>query len=169
MNKRSLISVGAAATLATSAVLAAGTAATGAAGASTGHPAPSSHRTVTRHFTVTRSGGTALDLGAKGPSLGDEEVEYGNLVENGHVVGHQALLDQVVSIVKDKRESLHMTFDLTLHGGQITAAGLATFGRTGNPVTVPVTGGTGTYRGATGELTLRPGQRGFAIDLVLVR
>jgi|1186.fasta_scaffold43900_1 hypothetical protein len=168
MNRRSLISVGAAATLAASAVLVSGTAATGVAGASTGHPA-STHRTVMRHFTVTRGGGTALDLGAKGPSLGDQEVEYGNLVENGHVVGHQALLDQVVSIVKDKRESLHMTFDLTLPGGQITAAGLATFGRTGNPVTVPVTGGTGTYRGAAGELTLRPGQRGFAIDLVLVR
>ena len=50
----------------------------------------------------------------------------------------------------------HCVATLRLRGGQITLQGLVPFSETDmGPFTVAVTGGTGAYRGVSGEMTVR--------------
>jgi hypothetical protein len=101
---------------------------------------------------------TDLDLGAKGPSVGDRFSVFGDVFRNNRRVGAggyecvtlryrpgpdpngppAALTDQCVG-------------SFSLAKGQITVQGLVD--RTGPvPVTIAITGGTGAYRTAHGEL-----------------
>ena len=120
------------------------------------------------HVTLQHRGQDAdLDLGASGPSIGDRFVFSGNLVRNGKRVGvgagdcvtvlfrpgldpqgePEALTDQCVATI-------------SLPKGQITAQGLVD--RTGPvPIRLAITGGTGAYRTARGELeTSGPNEQG---------
>jgi hypothetical protein len=120
------------------------------------------------HVTLQHRGQDAdLDLGASGPSIGDRFIFSGNLVRNGKRLGvgagdcavvlfrpgpdpagePEALTDQCVATV-------------SLPKGQITAQGLVD--RTGPvPIRLAITGGTGAYRTAHGELeTSGPNEQG---------
>jgi hypothetical protein len=110
------------------------------------------------HLTLRDHQEANLDLGAQGPSIGDRFVFSADLFRNDQRVGvgsgdcvtvlfrpgpdpagePDALTEQCVAT-------------LSLPEGQITAQGLVD--RTGPvPVTLAVTGGTGAYRTAHGEL-----------------
>jgi hypothetical protein len=113
-----------------------------------------------RIFQLTLRHGpfTELDHGASGPGVGDRFIFFGDVFRNGEQVGAgggecvnllfrpgpdpagepEALTDQCVATV-------------SLPQGQITAQGLADRTAPG-PLTLPITGGTGAYRTAHGEL-----------------
>jgi hypothetical protein len=108
----------------------------------------------TLSFTATPAGGSGLDLGRKGPSVGDQFFENGRL--RGSASGHYQLATQLVA-GNARRGTENNTLSLTLPGGQIDAAGMHA---TVNRFTVPVTGGTGDYAGSRGVLSIAPAQHG---------
>ena len=119
------------------------------------------------HVTLKNTQQTDLDLGAPGPSVGDRFSVFGDVFRDNRRVGAggyecvtmlfrpgpdpagppAALTDQCVGT-------------LSLAKGQITVQGLVD--RTGPvPITIAITGGTGVYRTAHGELqTSGPNQQG---------
>jgi hypothetical protein len=120
------------------------------------------------HVTLQHRGQDAdLDLGASGPSIGDRFIFSGNLVRNGKRVGVGA--GDCVTVLfrpgpdpqgEPEAATDQCTATLSLPKGQITAQGLVD--RTGPlPITLAITGGTGAYRTAHGELeTSGPNDQG---------
>jgi hypothetical protein len=117
--------------------------------------------------TLTNSQETPLDLGDRGPSVGDRFSVLGDLVRNGKRVG-VAGYECVTLLFRpgpDPAGPPAAATDqcygtLSLPKGQITVQGLVD--RTGPvPVTIAITGGTGAYRTAHGELqTSGPNEQG---------
>jgi hypothetical protein len=117
--------------------------------------------------TLTNSHETDLDLGAAGPSVGDRFSVFGDVVRNGTRVGTGGY--ECVTLLyragpdpagPPAAQTDQCTGTLALREGQITVQGLVD--RTGPvPITIAVTGGTGAYRTAHGELqTSGPNQAG---------
>ena len=132
------------------AAVAAGVVAIAAGAAVASGQAPAQPSTL--HFTATPKGGSGLDLGRKGPSIGDEFFERGNVT--GSVSGRFQLVTQLVA-GNSKRGTEQNEITLLLPNGQIAAGGVhATTGRFDNPVA----GGTGAYEGAHGVLSVAPGR-----------
>jgi hypothetical protein len=92
-----------------------------------------------------------LDLGAEGESLGDQLVFSSKLLKDGDVVGHDAVVCTLVSVERQEGQCVATTW---FDDGQITLQGLINF--TEDPPAVPITGGSGKYEGAEGELHIRP-------------
>jgi allene oxide cyclase-like protein len=135
------------------------------AGGESRHKADGKVRTL--HVVLRDTEETDLDLGASGPSVGDRFSVFGSVFRNDERAGMggyecvtmlfrpgadpagqpEALTDQCVAT-------------LSLPEGQITVQGLVD--RTGPvPVTLAITGGTGAYRTAHGELeTSGPNEQG---------
>jgi hypothetical protein len=99
-----------------------------------------------------------LDLGAQGPSLGDELVISETLRRKGRDVGTSGVVC-VVTGAEPPYDVLtfHCVATLSLLNGQITLQGLIEVQGEGDPgpFTVAITGGTGAYRGASGEAIVR--------------
>jgi hypothetical protein len=103
---------------------------------------------------------TGLDLGAPGLSAGDTEVFLDDVQRRGQTVGTEAGSCTITS-VSASRLVAACTATLLLPEGQLTFQGV----NDENPAVGPtsflwaVTGGTGRYAGATGEVTgtFRPG------------
>jgi hypothetical protein len=91
-----------------------------------------------------------LDLGAQGFSLGDEFVFTSSLRKSGEEVGHTGVVCTTTSV---EREEVQCVATASFSDGQITVQGLLA----GEPETfvLPVTGGSGAYEGADGELQVR--------------
>jgi hypothetical protein len=91
-----------------------------------------------------------LDLGPHGFSLGDELVFSSKELKGGAEVGHSGIVCTVTSLDREELECVATTW---FRGGQITTQGLVA----GDPETfvIPVTGGSGKYEGAEGELHVR--------------
>jgi hypothetical protein len=120
-----------------------------AAGAGIAHGQASG---TTLAFTATPSGGSGLDLGQKGTSVGDQFFEHGKLAGGGHF---QLVTQLVAGNGRHGTEQSEIT--VIVHDGTIESAGAhATSGR----YLMPVVGGTGAYRGARGELAVAPGKHG---------
>ena len=100
--------------------------------------------------TVTE--GTQIDLGASGPSLGDELVFSGLLLQGGHQIGHQGGVCTTVSMARNEAQRI-ATY--SFGGGQITAQTLIILNSPA-PYLVAITGGTGIYQGAEGQIHVRP-------------
>jgi hypothetical protein len=99
-----------------------------------------------------------LDLGTPGPSLGDELVFSETLFKKGREVGTSGVVCTVTQAVAPYNVlSFHCVGTLSLRGGQITLQGLIEVQGEDDrgPWTVAITGGTGAYRGAGGEATVR--------------
>jgi hypothetical protein len=122
----------------------------------------------TLHVTLQHRGQEAeVDVDPSGPSIGDRFIFSGNLVRNGKRVGVGAG-DCVLVLFRpgpDPEGEPEAATDqcvatLSLPKGQITAQGLVD--RTGPvPITLAITGGTGAYRTAHGELeTSGPNEQG---------
>jgi hypothetical protein len=136
-----------------SAVIAAGALAVGfalpAAGSSGNNDQHSTFRVTA---AVTQE--SQIDLGATGPSLGDEIVFSGPLLQGANQVGHQGAVCTTVSL-QGQQEEAQCVATYSFGGGQITAQALVILGSPA-PYEVAITGGTGKYEGATGEIHVLP-------------
>ena len=99
-----------------------------------------------------------LDLGAPGPSLGDEFVFSETLRRNGREVGESGGVCTATEVVPPYDViTFHCVATLSLRRGQITLQGLIEVQGEDDPgpFTVAITGGTGAFRGAGGEARIR--------------
>jgi len=111
-----------------------------------GHSAKSG---TTLHYRVLFAPFNVLDLGKKGPSAGDEMIFHDVLVDaSGKRVGHDGFVCTVTNPVGPEAEC---TLTLSLPGGIVTTQ----FLNSPPPLKVAaITGGTGRYVGARGEVTI---------------
>jgi len=93
-----------------------------------------------------------IDVGAHGFSLGDEVVFSGNLRRSGQRVGRLGIVCTFTSTARANRVEAHCPGTATLPEGQITVQGLVV---NRNLRVLPVTGGSGQYQGADGEMHAR--------------
>jgi hypothetical protein len=101
---------------------------------------------------------TNIDLGATGPSIGDKNVFSDDLspqkgsAKTG-VDGGECTVVRIDQTTNSTTAQCVVT--LSLADGQIAVQGLATFAEQEGPTTIvlPITGGTGSFRGASGEVT----------------
>jgi hypothetical protein len=109
---------------------------------------------------------TTLDLGAAGLSQGDESITTRELLLDGQEVGTSHLVATVTLVAgADSQSQTVATFDLP--DGQLTAQGLVTASQTTNRLAA-ITGGTGAYRQAGGQVTVtRTGPTTADITLVV--
>lgn len=106
-------------------------------------------------FRAVTTEQTFLDLGEKGLSQGDEFIFHDVLKQSGERVGHDGGVCTYTSVTSAATE-VSCVVTLSLEGGQIAVQGLVTFSEDGPArFTVAITGGTGRYEGATGELHVR--------------
>jgi hypothetical protein len=91
-----------------------------------------------------------VDVGAEGFSLGDQFVFSSKELKGGEEVGHSGVACTFTSL---EREEVHCVATTWFEGGQITLQGLIA-GEPQNFV-IPITGGSGKYEGAEGELHVR--------------
>jgi hypothetical protein len=119
------------------------------------------------HVTLRNSQETPLDLGTPGPGVGDRFIVFGDLFRNDKRVGAGGYecVTMLFTPGPDPAGEPEAATDqcvatLSLAKGQITVQGLVD--RTGPvPVTLAITGGTGAYRTAHGELqTSGPNEQG---------
>jgi hypothetical protein len=90
-----------------------------------------------------------IDVGAQGFSLGDEVVFSGNLRQGGERVGRLGIVCTFTSAARANRVEAHCPGTATLPGGQITVQGLVV---NRDLRVLPITGGSGQYQGADGEM-----------------
>jgi hypothetical protein len=94
-----------------------------------------------------------IDVGAPGFSLGDEVVFAGNLLRDGKQVGRVGVVCTFVSTQNPDRVEAQCPATATLPGGQITIQGVIV-NRALN-WTLPITGGSGLYDRARGQVVSR--------------
>jgi hypothetical protein len=94
-----------------------------------------------------------IDLGAAGFSLGDMVVFSGNLLRNGEQLGRVGVVCTFVSVANAERVEAQCPTTSILPGGQITTQG--TIVNRSLNFTLPVTGGSGRYQGAGGQVVSR--------------
>lgn len=112
----------------------------------------------TLRLVATENQSDFLDLGAPGPSLGDELVISERLSRRGREVGESGIVCVVTEATPPYDVlTLHCVATLSLRRGQITLQGLIEVQGMGDsgPFTVAITGGTGAFFGAGGEARIR--------------
>jgi hypothetical protein len=127
-----------------------GSSSQGAAWTSSGHADEQQTIRVTAVFTEFDAN---IDVGAPGLSLGDEVVFAGNLLRNGEQVGRVGVVCTFVSTQNADRVEAQCPATATLPGGQITIQGVIV-NRALN-WTLPITGGSGRYDRARGQVVSR--------------
>ena len=126
-----------------------GSSSQGAGSTSSGHTDNQTLR-VTAVFTEFDPN---IDVGAPGFSLGDMVVFSGNLVRNGEQVGRIGVVCTFVSTANADRVEAQCPTTSILPGGQITTQG--TIVNRSLNFTLPITGGSGRYQGAGGQVVSR--------------
>jgi hypothetical protein len=110
-------------------------------------------RTMTVSTRFEGGASRQVDIGKRGFSAGDMFTVTGQPVSDeatGRRAGSLDAMETVVSGLHDGTVSMVATLRLgdgTLHGGGVVR-------HTDEPVRLPVTGGTGAYAGASGQLTV---------------
>jgi uncharacterized Zn-binding protein involved in type VI secretion len=98
-----------------------------------------------------------LDLGPSGLGAGDQFTFADALSRDGRPVGVDGGSCTITSVDSYDAFTANCVATLRLRGGQIAVQGLVSFADNGmRPFTVAITGGTGAYRGASGEMDIRP-------------
>lgn len=106
----------------------------------------------TLRFNAVTTHQSMLDRGRRGPSVGDELLSDGRLVGlDGRVIGSFGMSCTVVDL--GRAAALQCQGDDELPSGEITFAGELVPGK--HTQVVAITGGTGDYSEARGQLTLR--------------
>jgi hypothetical protein len=127
-----------------------GSSSQGAASTASGHADKQQTIRVTAVFTEFDPN---IDVGAPGFSLGDEVVFSGNLLQDGKQVGRVGVVCTFVSTANADRVEAQCPATAILPGGQITVQGVIV-NRALN-WTLPITGGSGRYDRARGEVVSR--------------
>jgi allene oxide cyclase-like protein len=112
----------------------------------------------TLRLVATQNQFAFLDLGAPGPSLGDEFVFSETLSHGGRDVGTSGGVCTATEVTPPYDViTFHCVATLSLRRGQITLQGLIEIQGEDDPgpFTVAITGGTGAFSGAGGEATIR--------------
>ena len=126
-----------------------------AGGAAASSQATASTQQVAHPRTVTvylRGGtGTALNLSGK-PGGGIGDLTILNQPAYAGLGGGNRIGSGVVTVISLSKTQAQLHADLILPGGTIDVAGVE---QQSNPFTLAVTGGTGTYQGARGEVTVK--------------
>jgi hypothetical protein len=122
----------------------------GAASTSSGSAGKQQTIRVTAVFTEFDP---AIDVGAPGFSLGDEVVFAGNLLRDGRQVGRVGVVCTFVSTANPDRVEAQCPATAILPGGQIAIQGVIV-NRSLN-FTLPITGGSGVYDRARGQVVSR--------------
>ncbi len=117
------------------------------AAGSTGHAAQDQTIRVTAVDTELN----LLDLGGAGFALGNEIVFSQKLLQGANQIGHAGAVCTEVSVVRQEAQCI-ATYSFA--GGQITGQALVILGSTA-PYAGSITGGTGKYEGAKGELDVQ--------------
>ena len=121
---------------------------------------------------------TDLDLGEPGFSVGDGQVFTSRVFENGRRVATNAGTSQIVGRTFEggnlKTITVTLTQTITFDNGSVVLTGAFTEDVTvgPRPFTLSVTGGTGAYRTARGELLLeilRDDNSKYKLTLILGR
>lgn len=122
-----------------------------ALGAVTAAPA-SAIKDHTIRYLSTNPVNTDIDLGAPGLSAGNKQVFTNDAVRDGKKIGFEAGECTVVLVTKE-RLAAHCVSTLVLEAGTITTQGVFQEVLRDGPrtLTTAVTGGTGRYRGASGQ------------------
>ncbi|MGO9078799.1 MAG: allene oxide cyclase barrel-like domain-containing protein [Streptosporangiaceae bacterium] len=102
----------------------------------------------TIRVTVVTTEQKLLDLGGPGFSLGNEIVFSQKLLQGAKQVGHDGSVCTEVSVARQEAQCI-ATYSFP--GGQITGQALVILGSKA-PYVGSITGGTGKYEGAKGEL-----------------
>ena len=97
---------------------------------------------------------TEVDVGEPGFGAGDQFVFRSKLFKNDERVGTVGGACTIVGILNETNADVQCVATLRLKHGQITAQGFITFAEETAPFTVAVTGGTGRYRNAHGEIVI---------------
>jgi hypothetical protein len=126
-----------------------GSSSQGSASTSSGHAGKQTIRLV----AVFTEFDPNIDVGAPGFSLGDEVVFSGNLLRNGKQVGRIGVVCTFVSTANASRVEAQCPTTSILPGGQITTQG--TIVNRSLNFTLPITGGSGQYQGAGGQVVSR--------------
>jgi hypothetical protein len=122
------------------------------------------------HFALQmrQESDTNVDLGTPGFSVGDEDLGSGPLLRSGRNIGWADVSCTNAALT----ETLDQICEFVLHLGssQIVASGSVRAGENGpGPFTLAITGGTGSYRGARGEITVTPADGpSVPIDVALI-
>jgi hypothetical protein len=97
-----------------------------------------------------------LDLGPAGESLGDQLVFTEDLFRRGQEVGTLGGVCTVTGLEPAVSITFQCLATASLPAGQITVQGLVTFSpeTEGQPFRIAITGGTGAYRTAHGQVTV---------------
>jgi hypothetical protein len=127
-----------------------GSSSQGSASTSSGHA--DTQQTI-RVIAVFTEFDANIDVGAPGFSLGDEVVFSGNLLRNGEQVGRVGVVCTFVSTANADRVEAQCPTTSILPGGQITTQG--TIVNRSLNFTLPITGGSGRYQGAGGQVVSR--------------
>jgi hypothetical protein len=135
--------------------------AVGPAGAARHDPATSTIRLI-GHETANAQ----LDLGAHGPSIGDETVFSGALLRPGghREIGH--FEGTLTAVTPDANSRFLASVVLALPEGQISVQGELNFA-TQTKFVHAITGGTGHYRGARGEFHFHPAGKSGVLAITL--
>jgi hypothetical protein len=122
----------------------------GSASTASGHADQQQTIRVTAVFTEFDPN---IDVGAPGLSLGDEVVFSGDLLRDGQRVGRIGVVCTFVSTQNAARVEAQCPATATLPGGQIPVQGVIV-NRALN-FTLPITGGSGRYDRARGQVVSR--------------
>jgi len=126
-----------------------GSSSQGAASTASGHAGDQTIRVLARFTEFDPN----IDVGAPGFSLGDEVVFSGNLLRDGQQVGRIGVVCTFVSTANQERVEAQCPTTSILPGGQITTQG--TIVNRSLNFTLPITGGSGRYQGAGGQVVSR--------------
>jgi hypothetical protein len=118
----------------------------------------SKHQPQTINLAAKRTGSTLLVLAATGHGpVGNEFLSADDVYRQGRKVGDDAAVCQFMADLGQAGGRFQCLATLSLPEGQLTAQGLATLNETGDqPFTLAITGGTGTYRTAHGQMRVAP-------------
>ena len=112
----------------------------------------------TLHLVGKEVDSTFLDLGDPDFSLGDQFAFSNDLYRGDTKIGKDAAWCVVARLAASGASTLKCVGSNTLPGGQITVQGLVTYGPTeevkAEPYLFAITGGTGRYREADGEVKI---------------
>jgi hypothetical protein len=149
MLKKSSLGIGLALVLVAAAV----TLAAASPAGSPASPAAAAVHAEVIHLEARQTQAAFLALGTPGNPVGNQFVGADDLFRQGRKVGHDGSVCQVVANLGAAGLRVQCVATLSLPDGQITAQGLPTLTESGSPpFELAITGGTGAYRTADGQI-----------------
>jgi hypothetical protein len=117
----------------------------------------------TLRLTAVQKQQQFIDLAPTGPSLGDQLVFSDTVYRDRREVGTDGVVCSITQVVPPYTVATYQCVaTIRLRDGQITVQGLNEFQGQGDPgpFKLAITGGTGAYRGASGEEVVRYDRNG---------